>query len=185
MLNLKTTSLALALFAAAFSQAAAHPGHHFGLKSAKAVTITADVLANKTGTTGQISGDKKTLTFDGSDINLVVTTGPENDMLSYRIQGLRNPTLSIPAGATLHVLFVNSDDDMSHDIRFADQLAPYGSDAKLTNSAGSHDLDHKSEKGMHAEQLVLTAPTVPGKHAYLCNVSGHAKGGMFGTVIVR
>jgi len=185
MLNLKTTSLALVLIATTFSHAAAHPGHHFQIKSAKAVTIAADALAHKSGTTGQVSDDKKTLTFDASDINLVVTTGPENDMLSYRIQGLRNPTLSIPAEATLHVLFVNSDDDMSHDIRFADQFPPYGADAKLTDSAGSHDLDHKSEKTMHAEQLVLTAPTIPGKHAYLCNVSGHAKGGMFGTVIVR
>ena len=57
------------------------------------------------------------LTFTEKDIRVVVTTGPADDMLSYRIQGVRNPTMVVPAGATLRILFVNSDTDMRHDIR--------------------------------------------------------------------
>src|SRR6185369_2004353 len=58
------------------------------------------------------------LTFTGTDLRLVILTGPEDDMLSFRIQGMRNPTLVVPAGATLKILFVNGDEDMRHDVRF-------------------------------------------------------------------
>ena len=52
---------------------------------------------------GQTMGKKSktTLTFTDNNIRLVVITGPEDDMLSYRIQGIRNPTLVVPPGATL------------------------------------------------------------------------------------
>src|SRR2546430_10760345 len=53
--------------------------------------------------------NKTALTFTENEIRLVVITGPESDMLSYRIQGMRNPTLVIPSGATLKLLFINVD----------------------------------------------------------------------------
>ena len=40
------------------------------------------------------------------------------DMLSYRVSGKRNPTLNFRKASTLKILFVNTDDDMFHDIRF-------------------------------------------------------------------
>src|SRR5258705_1594827 len=49
------------------------------------------------------------LTFTDTDLRLVILTGPEDDMLSYRIQGMRNPTLVVPAVATLKILFVHGD----------------------------------------------------------------------------
>src|SRR5438874_6304728 len=55
----------------------------------------------KQQTTGKTS--KSNLEFTGSDVRLVVITGPEDDMLSYRIQGIRNPNIVIPSGATLTV----------------------------------------------------------------------------------
>src|SRR5437763_1804924 len=90
----------------------------FTLVSSERKTVKqADVTAlEKNQTMGR--HDKTALTFTENEIRLVAVTGPEDDMLSYRIQGVRNPTLIVPSGATLKILFLNLDDDMRHDIRF-------------------------------------------------------------------
>src|SRR2546430_2104596 len=79
----------------------------FTLVSSEKKTVKEADLATleKTQTMGK--QDKTTLTFTEREIRLVVITGPEDDMLSYRVQGVRNPTLVVPSGAMLRVLFVN------------------------------------------------------------------------------
>ena len=175
---------AVSLFAAIgiVASVSAHPGHHFNLKSSKPFTLFS---VGGVVSPGAVSADKKTLTFSRRKISLVVTTGPSNDMLSYRIQGLRNPKLVIPAGAKLRVLFVNSDDDMVHNFKFADDLPPFAPKPTLKNAAGSHDLAHRTEKSMHAEELLIAGPTEKGNFSYVCTTSGHAAAGMFGLVVVR
>ncbi|MGH9818950.1 MAG: hypothetical protein ACRD43_02175, partial [Pyrinomonadaceae bacterium] len=124
------------------------------------------------------------LTFTGREIHLVVLTGPEDDMLSYRVQGVRNPTLVIPAGATLNILFVNRDEDMKHDIRFGKVVGDFPIAPDVTNTAGSTRLDPKSDDDtMQAEEVVLTAVST-GTFNYFCSVRGHAKGGMRGNIVV-
>lgn len=90
----------------------------FTLVSSKTKTVkNADLAAiEKDQTAGKKEGVN--LTFTEKEIRLVVITGPEDDMLSYRIQGVRNPNLVVPTGATLSILFINIDTDMRHDIRF-------------------------------------------------------------------
>ena len=139
--------------------------------------------AQKTAITGVASRDKKALTFRAKTVHLVVHTGPENDMLSYRIAGLRNPTLVLPRGAVLNILFVNTDDDMLHDLRFTTQRAPFPMQPYPKQSLGTTPLRHRTETTYYSEQLTLRA--APGTYTYLCTVKGHAKGGMFGTLIVR
>ena len=58
--------------------------------------------------------DKTNLSFVEKQITLVAVTGPEDDMLSYRIQGVRNPNLIVPSGSTIRLLFINIDGDMRH-----------------------------------------------------------------------
>ncbi len=120
-------------------------------------------------------------------LRLVVETGPANDMLSYRINGRRNPTLRVPRRALLTVLFVNSDDDMLHDIRFGlrPRAYPNAADSLLQNSVGTRPLPHREKTRLYAEELTLRAPQMPGKYAYFCTVRGHAQGGMAGTLIVE
>ena len=139
--------------------------------------------AEKAATPGTASRDKKTLAFRTRSVRLVVHTGPENDMLSYRIAGLRNPTLVLPRGAVLNILFVNTDDDMLHDLRFTTQRAPFPMQPDPKQSLGTTPLRHRTETTYYSEQLTLRA--APGTYTYLCTVKGHAKGGMFGTLIVR
>ncbi len=156
------------------------------LRSApKTLTPAALAAAEKMQTPGRVSPDGKTLTFTQKTIRLVVVTGPENDMLSYRVNSLRNPTLAVPKGAALTLLFVNTDDDMVHDIRFGpvpsypNVMAAYGK-----SSVGTRELAHKSDV-LHAEELTLHAPDSPGVYGYFCTVRGHAQGGMAGKVSVR
>lgn len=147
----------------------------------------AALSAQKTETQGRVSSDKKTLTFGQNTIRLIVQTGPENDMLSYRIAGLRNPTLVMPKGALLHVLFVNTDDDMLHDLRFgaARKNFPNRADALRIATVGTSPLPHKSEAVIHGEEMTVRIPSMPGVYAYFCTVRGHAQGGMVGKVIVK
>ena len=170
------------------SPAQAAPGP-FTLGAATPKTMTPATLAaaQKTDTRGQVSANKKALTFRQKTIRLVVVTGPDDDMLSYRIAGLRTPTLIVPRGATLRVLFVNTDDDMAHNIRFGglQKSYPNAMDAYMHKSVGASPLPHKTETAFTGEELTLCAPATPGAYAYLCTVRGHAQGGMIGTVIVR
>ena len=155
--------------------------------TSKTMTTTTLAAAQHAATLGQVSADKHTLTFRRKTIRLVAVCGPENDMLSYRIAGLRNPTLNVPGGATLQVLFVNTDDDMSHNLRFGsvEKRYPAAMSAYDKASVGTPLLPHKSETAMHAQAVTIYAPQTPGVYAYLCTEPGHAEGGMGGKIIVR
>ena len=128
--------------------------------------------------------DGANLTFTNKEIRLVVATGPEDDMLSYRIQGVRNPNLIVPSGAVLKVLFVNSDEDMKHDVRFGHVTKDFEIAPDIAETVGSERLEHTNEDGaMQAEEFVIK-PTGEGAYKYFCSVRGHAKGGMWGNIFV-
>ncbi len=108
-------------------------------------------------------------------------------MLSYRIDGLRNPTIVVARSTTLKVLFINNDDDMLHNVRFGTWRPAYPSEADTLNasSVGAAPLPHVSGGVFHTAEMVVQAPSTPGKYAYFCTVRGHAKGGMRGVIEVR
>jgi len=161
----------------------------FRLASAVPQTLTPAALAaaQKTQTQGHVSADKHALIFTQKAVRLVAVTGPDQDMLSYRIGGLRNPTLVVPRAATITLLFVNTDDDMFHNVRFgaAQKTYPNSMTAYMKASVGTPDLPHKSDTALHGEELTLRAPMTPGTYAYFCTVRGHAQGGRVGKVVVR
>jgi rusticyanin len=164
------------------AQAAPDAGVTLAGAQVKTLSASQAAAADKTATPALVSADKKTLTFHQKTVRLVVHSGPANDMLSYRIEGLRNPTLIVPAGTTLKALFINTDDDMMHNLRFTVQKLPFKGPVK---SAGTTNLPHKSETAYHAEDLTMRVPTRAGIYTYLCTVPGHAPGGMYGMLIVR
>ncbi len=156
----------------------------FTLVSSEKKTIKAGELAEleKTRSEGTKSGTN--LTFNEKNIRLVVTTGPEDDMLSYRIQGMRNPTLVVPADASIRILFVNTDSDMRHDVRFAHVEGEFVLAPALDATAGSNRLSARSEDDvLQAEEVVIKANSV-GQFKYFCSIRGHAKGGMWGNIAV-
>ncbi len=156
----------------------------FTLVSSQKKTVKATDLASleKNQTTAKREGSN--LTFSEKEIRLVIITGPEDDMLSYRIQGVRNPTLVVPAGATLKILFINVDTDMRHDVRFGHFTQAFDVAVDIAETAGSTKLTARSEDGtLQAEEIVVKANN-NGQYKYLCSVRGHAKGGMWGHIAV-
>ncbi|MBK8467388.1 MAG: hypothetical protein IPL32_16350 [Chloracidobacterium sp.] len=145
------------------------------LKDTDLATVT------KTRTMGKVSGSN--ITFTENEIRLVVFTGPEEDMLSYRIQGIRNATLVVPSGATLKVLFVNVDADMKHDVRFGHITDEFKASPAITETAGSAKLSPVADGTIQAEELVIKA-NEDGMFKYFCSVGSHAKGGMWGNIAV-
>ena len=174
----------LAVITAAFVTAAFAQHQPFTLVSSAAKTITFDELlaAEKTRDLG-VKGEG-TLTFSKKEIRLVIATGPESDMLSYRIQGMRNPTLVVPEGTRLKILIVNKDSDMWHDLRIGHVMGEFSADPTLAMTAGSVKLEPAgSGKTWHAQELVIQANEA-GSFKYFCSVTGHAKGGMWGAINV-
>lgn len=168
------------------------------------VTLSADALAHQAFTL--VSSEKKTvkeselaalekqqtagtksksdLTFIAKDIRLVAVTGPEDDMLSFRIQGIRNPNIVLPAGSALTVLFVNIDGDMRHDIRFGHVVGEFPIAPDVTETAGSEKLAAKADDGTLQANEVVIRSDEDGAYKYFCSVRGHAKGGMWGNILV-
>jgi plastocyanin len=167
----------LSILAIAISAAATSSADGFTVSGAKKMTVTASKLASakKKATVGSIGLDKKSLTFNGSSIQLVVETG----------QGLRNPSLMVKAGATLHILFVNTDDDMFHSLRFTTKRAPFDAKIGSKGSVGSSDLAHMSTKSFFGQEFTLKVPMKKGMYRYVCTTAGHAAAGMYGTITVR
>lgn len=177
----------LSIMALVISAAATSFADGFAVSGAKKLTVTASTLAGakKKATTGSLSADKKSITFSASSIRLVVETGPKNDMMSYRIQSLRNPSLIVKAGATLHILFVNTDDDMFHSIRFTTKVAPFVAKMGTKGSVGSADLKPMSGKTFFGQEFTVKVPAKKGSYSYVCTTAGHAAAGMYGTITVR
>ena len=156
----------------------------FTLVSSERRTVTHEELAKLESS--QTTGTKQTdtLSFKQKDIRLVVITGPEDDMLSYRIQGIRNPTLAVPGGVTIRLLFVNVDSDMRHDLRFGRVAGPFTANPDTKETVGSQKLPAMAEDHtMQAEELVLKA-NENGTYKYFCSVGSHAKNGMWGNIAV-
>lgn len=143
------------------------------------LSAKAEVRAVKMKPEGIFSANKKTLTFSQRYVRLVVASGPSSDMLSYRIAGIKNPMLVLPKGATLSLLFINTDDDMTHNLRIGSQHTSSAS------SVGTMDLAHKTGTTFHAANLTLRVPANSGTYYYYCTVPGHAPGGMWGAVRVH
>lgn len=148
----------------------------------KTVTEADQIKYEKERTLGKKDGTN--LIFTEKEIRLVIITGPEDDMLSYRIQGVRNPTLVVPRGAVLKILFINKDGDMKHDVRFGHVVGEFTIAPEIAETAGAEKLAYHEEKEpMQAEEIVLKA-NEDGAYKYFCSVRGHAKGGMWGNILV-
>lgn len=148
----------------------------------KPIKVSDLVQLEKDRTLGKL--ENSNLSFTAGEIRLIVTTGPEDDMLSYRIQGVRNPNLVVPPGALLKILFVNIDVDMRHDIRFGHVGGDFTLTPEIDETAGTSKLTARSEDNtLQAEEVVIKANSV-GAYKYFCSIRGHASGGMWGNIFV-
>ena len=179
MNNLKilASSIVAITLLAAFSKQVREP--FIMLKTHKLI-IQKDTLAALEAVQPKVmeSSSGKALVLPDSNIHILIQTGPENDMLSYRMQELRNPMLIIREGAVVHLLFVNVDDDMTHDFRVGAVKPP-----NTAGTVGTSPLNHSEDEKFSAEELTFRALDT-GRYSYFCSVRNHAANGMRGTLVV-
>lgn len=176
--------LILLLFCALLFSLNAAAQEAFTLVGREKKTVAPDELISLTKGRTVGKKDGTALRFTEKEVRLIVLTGPLEDMLSYRIQGMRNPTLIVPSGATLKILFVNMDIDMRHDLKFAYAGSPFPVSPDVSKAVGSEAAAPEMADGSHnGEELIIKANS-DGQYMYFCSVRGHAKGGMWGNIAV-
>jgi rusticyanin len=131
----------------------------------------------------------RTITFTGRDVHLTVLASPSMPAESFRIAGMTNPSVTVPAGAHVTITLINADDDMAHGLVVTAtgagrSVMPMMTAAPAFPGAALWFLGEHTAAGMHEGTLTFTASST-GTYQYLCPVPGHAQEGMIGTFAVR
>jgi rusticyanin len=149
----------------------------------------AAALGSQAPAGASINKAARTITFTTATVNLTVLASPSMPAESFRIAGMTDPTVSVPAGARVTIELVNADADMAHGLVImpagtARSYMPMMTAAPAFTGSALWFLGKPTSAGMHAGTLTFTAAT-PGSYQYLCPIPGHAQEGMAGTFTVR
>jgi rusticyanin len=150
---------------------------------------TAEQRGSQVPAGATIDRASRMITFTGRDVSLVVLASPSMPAESFRIAGMTNPAIVVPAGAHVSIELVNADTDMAHGLVIttadvARSPMPMMTAAPAFPGSALWFLGKPTTAGMHADTLTFTAAT-PGSYQYLCPVPGHAQKGMAGPFTVR
>lgn len=124
----------------------------------------------------------------------------------FVVGGLIDPTLVITEGATIHLVFVNLDDDMYHNFVVTSLFPPYGYMPLMgvMSSGGSQygGMMGGGSGASFASTMPLLSPAADdqglasyytmsmtlsdegGSYWYICTYPGHAQDGMYGRIVV-
>jgi rusticyanin len=127
--------------------------------------------------------------FTGTSVRLTVLASPaDGPDETFRIAGLTDPAITVPAGAQVSIDVINADPDTAHGM----VITAGGNTTSPMPMVTAHPafpgsavwfLGSPTPAGMHAATLSFTATTA-GSYRYLCPVPGHAQEGMTGTFTV-
>ena len=131
-----------------------------------------------------------TVTYAGRSVSLVALASPHGKPnMTWEIDGLVNPTVSVAPGARVTVVLVNTDWGYMHGFELTTTQPPYPEMAMagVADNFFLMPLLPRTEKdtataSYYTRSASFTA--VAGTYHYLCPVPGHAAAGMFGTLVV-
>jgi rusticyanin len=138
----------------------------------------------------QVSKAANTITVTNATVRLAIVASPAGGPdETFRIAGLVNPRVIVPAGASVTIQLINADPDTAHGLVITASSSDASWMPMMTARpafAGSAlwFLGDPTSAGMHAGAITFTA-TTPGTYHYLCPVPGHARKGMTGILTVR
>jgi rusticyanin len=129
------------------------------------------------------------ITFTGTGVRLTVLASPAGGPdETFRIAGLTDPAITVPAGAQVSIEVINADPGTAHGLVITaggtgSSWMPMLTARPAFTGSAVWFLGNPTSAGMHAATLSFTAST-PGTYQYLCPVPGHAQEGMTGTFTV-
>lgn len=137
----------------------------------------------------QVNGSTNTIRYTTQQVNLVMVGAPPGHPGMYwLVDGRVNPTVVVPTGATITLLFVNGDQDTMHGWELTASGPPYSSMPMMAvapTPANAIIMPVASPQGATWYGASLTfAASSTGVNYYLCPVPGHAEQGMWGKLIV-
>jgi Sulfocyanin (SoxE) domain len=130
-----------------------------------------------------------TVTFTARTIRLVALASPAGGPdETFRIAGMVNPKIIVPAGARVFIEVINADPDTAHGLvitasRDVSSWMPMMTARPAFTGSALWFLGDPTAAGMHAGTLAFTAGA-PGSYRYLCPVPGHVQKGMTGVFTV-
>ena len=136
-----------------------------------------------------VNAGARTITFTTASVHLVAVASPAGGPdETFRIAGLVNPAITVPAGAQVSIQVINADPDTAHGLVITassdvSSWMPMMTDRPAFAGSALWFLGNPTTAGMHTATLTFTA-TPPGTYHYLCPVPGHAQKGMTGTFTV-
>jgi len=154
------------------------------VSAARATTLGSQVPAG-----ARADRAANTLTFTTTTVRLTVLASPSGGPdETFRVAGMTNPAIVVPAGARVSIDVINADPDTAHGLVITASTAatwmPMMTQRPAFTGSALWFLGNPTSAGMHAGTLTFTAAT-PGGYRYLCPVPGHAQKGMAGAFTVR
>lgn len=147
-------------------------------------------LGNQIPAGASINRAANTVTFAAASIHLVAVASPAGGPdETFRIAGLTNPTLIVPAGSQVSIEVINADPDTAHGLVItasnpSSSWMPMMTATPAFAGSALWFLGNPTPAGMHAGTISFTAASA-GNYHYLCPVPGHAQKGMTGTFTIR
>src|SRR6266536_2669416 len=130
-----------------------------------------------------------TITFTATTIRVTVLASPSGGPdETFRLAGMTNPAIVVPAGARVSIEVINADPDTAHGLVITAGTAatwmPMMTQRPAFTGSALWLLGNPTPAGMHDGTLTFTAAT-PGTYRYLCPVPGHAREGMTGAFTIK
>ncbi|HUN31143.1 MAG TPA: sulfocyanin-like copper-binding protein [Trebonia sp.] len=154
------------------------------VSAARAAALAAQVPAD-----ARVSRAANTVRFASKTVRMTIVAGlPGGSHGDFRIAGLDNPRVIVPAGARVTIEFINADPSTAHGLVITASTVPspmpmMTARPSFTGSA-LWFLGEPTSAGMHEGTLTFTA-TAPGSYRYRCPVPGTAQEGMTGILTVQ
>jgi len=149
----------------------------------------ATALEAQTPAGARIDRTARTITFTTASVHLTAVASPAGGPdETFRIAGMVNPAVVVPAGAKVSIEVINADPDTAHGLVVSasdgrSSWMPMMTDRPAFTGSALWFLGDPTAAGMHTGTLTFTART-RGTYYYLCPVPGHAQKGMTGTFTV-
>jgi rusticyanin len=146
------------------------------------------VLGDQVPAGASVDKASDTITFTGTSVSFtVVAVPPGGPDMTFRVAGLTNPALVVPAGAQVTVQFINGDSDEAHAWLITSEQPPFSfGQPKVPAISGAFSglIGDPTASGQGASTITFQAGH-PGAYQYICPMPGHAQMGMHGAFIVR